>query len=90
MDQKEMHEIYDILFALLKSGPRNNTIAVIAEYLRKGDEQSARSVYGGDGDKIATTIYQKEIEKYLGCRLHGRHNCDGPFCRKFQKKPLSP
>jgi len=70
------------LFYLLSSGPRNITAYQIATMLRDGDIKSAKSLYSQDGDKVALTIYQPEIQKILGCRLHGNHNCIEPFCRQ--------
>jgi hypothetical protein len=38
---------------------------------------------------VAMTIYQPEIAKHLGCRLHGKHDCEGPFCKSNVPHHLS-
>jgi len=81
MKRSEMKVASDALFALLESGPRNSTVSQIATFLRDGDEASARRLYEWDGDKIAMTVYQPEMQKHLGCRLHGEHDCGSFLCR---------
>ena len=81
MKRSEMKVASDALFALLESGPRNSAVMQIAERLRDGDETSARRLYEWDGDKIAMTIYQAEVQKHLGCRLHGKLDCEAFLCR---------
>lgn len=81
MKQSEMKVASDALFALLATGPKNSTTNQIAAFLRDGDEAAARRLYEWDGDKIAMTVYQPVVQKFLGCRLHGKHDCDAFFCR---------
>lgn len=73
------------LFDLLDQGPRNKTAYEIATLLRDGKVEAAKLIYSWDGDKVAITVYQPLLEKLLGCRLHGKHNCDGPFCKSNAK-----
>jgi len=77
------------LFDLLAAGPRNMTAYQIATMIRDGKLDEARSLYSWDGDKVAMTIYQPEIAKHLGCRLHGKHDCEGPFCKSNVPHHLS-
>ena len=81
MKRSEMKVASNALFAMLESGPRNSTVSQMATFLRDGDEASARRLYEWDGDKVAMTVYQPEVQKHLGCRLHGKHDCDSFLCR---------
>jgi hypothetical protein len=72
----------EIFHELSNHGIINCTAYFIASYLRLNKIDSAYREYGHDGDKIAMSVYQKVVEKHLGCRTHQIVNCCHYFCKK--------
>jgi len=56
-------------------------VRAICTYLDRGDFNSARTVFQGEGDKIrAYPDIEATCIKYFGCRSHGKHNCNDSLC----------
>ena len=74
-------ELDDIL-ARTNQPMGSSTGRAIANSLRKGNVEEAKTVYSIDGDKL--TQYEelnKWVHMNLGCRTHGLINCTCKFCR---------
>ena len=68
-------------------GQLNHTMHALCFYVRKGNYSAARSEYAHDGDKIPGydpkgAEFRAVLESIIGCRIHGRVNCQGVFCRR--------
>lgn len=62
------------------------TVRDIISCLRSGKVETAKIVYGIDGDKIQPyRNLQNKIESILGCRLHCVKNCQDKLCKAIRE-----
>lgn len=85
-DIKEFSKKLRELQSLKNSGRGVSTVRGICDYLDKDDVQTAKIIFGNDGDKLhAYPDIESMIEQHLGCRLHSKINCDNWLCTKVRK-----
>ncbi len=84
----EVEKLRD-LNAVLNEGRGIQTLRYILGYLDAGDAESARAVWGNDGDKL--TQHPKAhvlVVNILGCRNHFVFGCKAKNCAAIRKFAL--
>lgn len=68
----------------------SKTGRAIRDHISRGEISTAKLIYFNDGDKV--TQYprmREEIEKLIGCRVHGAIECSKWLCKPIEvREPI--
>lgn len=83
-DEKVLKKEADLLVKLQENkngGIGVSCVKTIAAYLQLGKFNTAKQVRQIEGDKTRNyEDIEKELTRFFGCRLHGKHNCTEWLC----------
>jgi len=85
--EKELIDKLDELQTSKNEGRGISCVQDIVHYLCKGNIKEAKAIWSWDGDKIRQySDVDLFLIENLGCRTHGRINCEDERCKEVKNQ----